>query len=321
MSAEHIVPDLSELLQGSRRNWGMWGPDDEVGSLNYLTAEEVLTGIRQVRQGKVFTLQVPMGHPHGDLTFPGREPMEKVMNFDESSWKDGGGPQFPGGLHYADDSITINTQGSTQYDALGHLWYGGEIYNGYSADTTVGGLSHASVAAIANRGVVGRGILIDMARSRDKDYLEPGETFDHRDLVAAAEREGVEIRKRDIVLIRTGWIDYFYATPVEEFYADFREPGLTYSPELVEWFAGMEIPNLVTDTVGNEVTTDPVSGVSLPLHNALMRNLGVTFTEICRLGPLAEDCAKDGQWDFLYTAAPLHLLGGTGAPVNPVVVK
>ncbi len=321
MSVDRIVPEVGELLQGSQCNWGKWGPDDEVGCLNYLTPDEVLTGVRQVRQGKVFTLQIPMGHLHGDPLWPGRVAMERVMNLDESSWKDGSGPQFPGGLHYADDSMTANTHGSTHYDALGHMWCDGQIYSGASADSTIGSLSHASVAAIAERGIAGRGVLIDIARCRNKEYLDPGETFNHVDLLDTAERQGVEIQKHDILLIRTGWIDYWYATTPEEFYGDFREPGLTYSPELVQWFDVMEIPNLVTDTMGNEVAIDPVSGVALPLHNALMRNLGVTFTEMCRLGPLAADCARDGQWNFLYAAAPLHVIGASAALVNPVVIK
>jgi kynurenine formamidase len=83
----------------------------------------------------------------------------------------------------------------------------------------------------------------------------------------------------------------------------------------------MEIPNLVTDTMANEVAVDPASGVLIPLHNALMRNLGVTFTEVALLDALASDCAEDGQWQFLYTAAPLKIVGGTGAPVNPIVIK
>jgi kynurenine formamidase len=230
-------------------------------------------------------------------------------------------PSFPGGLHYADDFITGFLQGSTQYDALGHVWYDGQLYNGYDAKTTIGGLSKASVAPIAERGVVGRGVLVDIARHRGKDHLEKGETFTHEDVLAAATAQGVEIAKRDILVLRTGWIGSWYNTTPAEFYDGFNEPGLTYSPELVEWFQEMEIPNLVTDTIANEVTTDPVSGVALPLHNALMRNLGVAFTEICRLDDLAADCAEDGQWTFLYTAAPLNVVKGTGAPVNPVVVK
>ena len=90
----------------------------------------------------------------------------------------------------------------------------------------------------------------------------------------------------------------------ESFYDGFCEPGLTYSRELVEWFQQREIPNLVTDTIANEVTFDPKSGVALPLHCALMRNLGVTLTEIAWLDDLADACAADDRWSFLYVAAP-----------------
>ena len=125
-----------------------------------------------------------------------------------------------------------------------------------------------------------------------------------------AKAQGAEIQKHDILIIRTGWIAKFYKVSREEFYGNFVEPGLTYSPELVQWFHDMEIPNLVTDTIANEVTVDPVSGVVLPLHNALMRNLGVTLTEIAWLDDLADDCAADGQYTFLYVAAPLKVVNG-----------
>ncbi len=139
--------------------------------------------------------------------------------------------------------------------------------------------------------------------------------------MAAAEAQGVAIEKRDILIIRTGWIGSFYEREPEEFYQDFAEPGLTFSRALVEWFHEMEIPNLITDTMANEVAVDPQSGVLIPLHNALMRNLGVAFTEVVILDELARDCAEDGQWQFLYTAAPLKIVGGSGAPVNPIVIK
>jgi len=122
-------------------------------------------------------------------------------------------------------------------------------------------------------------------------------------------------------MIRTGFVETFYNHGGTEFYKDFIEPGLTYSPELVDWFQEMEIPNLVTDTIANEVTIDPVSGVVLPLHSALMRNLGIAFTELCDLSKLARDCAEDGQWDGLYIAAPLNIVNGSGAPVNPMIIK
>jgi kynurenine formamidase len=314
------APDMADVLADAPTNWGKWGPDDEVGALNYLTADEVLRGIAHVRQGSVFTLQRLIGDPKGDPVWPGRSPAERTMILDESTWDGENAPSFPGGLHYADDKISAFLQGSTQYDALGHVWYGGKIWNGYDARTTIGGLDKASVEPIAQRGVVGRGVLLDMARHRGKANLDKGETFTHEDLQACAEAQGVQIEPHDVLVIRTNFLKLFFDQG-QAFYEGFNEPGLTYSPDLVRWFQDMEIPNLVTDTIANEVTTDPDSGVALPLHCALMRNLGVTLTEICDLEALADDCAADGQYTFLYAAAPLKVHQASGSPVNPLAIK
>jgi kynurenine formamidase len=319
------APSMNELLGADTpKNWGKWGPDDELGALNYLDAKEVLRGVQHIHTGEVYTLQIHMGSQEGpgDPVWPGRSPMAKKMFYDESSWDGEGAPQFPGGLHYADDTAEIFLQGSTQYDALGHVWYDGQLWNGYDARTTVGGMDKASVLPIAEKGVVGRGVLIDMARHRGKDWLDKGETFDHTDLEAAASAQGVRIEPHDILCVRTGWLKYWYdLNDQEKFFDGFCEPGLTYSRELVEWFQQREVPNLVTDTIANEVTFDPGSGVALPLHCALMRNLGVALTEIVWLDDLAAACAEDGRWSFFYAAAPLKVVRGTGAPVNPIVIR
>jgi len=314
------APYLGDLLRDAPTNWGKWGADDEIGALNYLGPEQALAAARSVRSGKVFTLQRLIGDPKGDPVWPGRTPAERTQILDESSWDGEQAPAFPGGLHYADDKINAFLQGSTQYDALGHVWYDGKLYNGYDARTTVGGLEKASVEPLAQRGVVGRGVLLDMARYRGKDNLDAAETFTHEDLMACAKQQGITINKRDVLLIRTNFLKLFFDLG-DAFYEGFCEPGLVYSPELVQWFQDMEIPNLVTDTIANEITTDPATGVALTLHNALMRNLGVLFTEICDLESLAQDCAADGQWDFMYTAAPLKVAKASGSPVNPIAIK
>ena len=314
------APYLGELLKDSPSNWGKWGPDDEVGSLNYLGPEQVLAAVGRVRSGKTFTLQRLIGDPKGDPVWPGRTPAERTQVLDESNWDGGAGPAYPGGLHYADDKINAFLQGSTQYDGLGHVWYDGKLWNGFDARTTVGGMEKASVEPIAQRGVVGRGVLLDMARFRGKPTLDKGETFTHEDLLACAQAQGTTIEPRDVLVVRTNFLQLFHEQG-EAFYEGFNEPGLVYSPELVQWFQDMEIPNLVTDTIANEVTLDPNNGVALVLHSALMRNLGVTLTEIADLELLAADCAEDGQYDFLYVAAPLKVAKGSGSPVNPVAIK
>ncbi len=312
---------IHDILSSSPSNLGKWGAGDEVGSLNYLGKEEVLGGVALVRQGKVFTLQTPMGHPHGDPMAPSRQPGQRLQYLDQGSWSGGHAPDIPGGGRYADDYLTMFLQASTQYDALGHVWYDDEIYNGYDANTTIGGLTKASILPIAERGIVGRAVLIDMPRFRGKKYLDRDESFDHHDIEAAAAAQGVVLKKRDILIIRTGWVEFFYTIENRDFYDDFREPGLVYSPELIQWFQNMEIPNLVTDTIGNEVSYDPNNGAEMLLHCALMRNLGIAFTEIASLGDLAADCAEDGQYEFLYVAGPIKIYYGTGSPVNPVVIK
>ena len=312
---------VTERLATAPNNWGRWGNDDEVGALNFLTPQEVLRGVAHIKQGKVFPIQMQMNHPDGDPVWPTRRGIEKLMVKDEGTYLSGATPETPAGTHSADDYITGYLQGSTHYDALGHVWYDGVLWNGYDAKTTIGGLQKASVLPIAERGVVGRGVLLDIARFRGKTRLEKLETFTHEDLEACAKAQGIEIEKHDILLIRTGYLNTFHDMSRAQFYEDFGEPGLVYSLELVEWFLEREIPNLVTDTIANEVTVDPASGVSLTLHAALMRNLGVTLTEIADMEKLAADSADDGQYAFLYAAAPLKVAKGTGAPVNPIVIK
>ncbi|WP_033295399.1 cyclase family protein [Amycolatopsis jejuensis] len=314
------VMPVADLLRDSPSNWGRWGADDEVGALNYLTPEIVIEAARLVRKGAVFTLQAPMAHPDGDPVVAGRTGAQREMVCDKVSYTSGDLAPFPGGIEYADDTMTCFLQGSTQYDALGHAWYDDRLWNGYDAASTVGGLSKASVLPIAERGVVGRGVLLDLARHRDKKVLASGETFGLDDLLSCAEQQGVQLRPRDIVVLRTGWIGWYY-TGGRDDVTGTPEPGLQYSRELVEWFHRTEIPNLVTDTMANEVAVDPATGIGIPLHGALMRNLGISMTETALLDELAADCADDGCYEFLYAAAPLKVVDAAGSPVNPIAIK
>ncbi len=314
--------DIGARLEGSPRNWGRWGGDDEIGMLNLLTPEKVVESVSYVRSGKVFTLAIPIGSPGGDPVWPGRGGPVKHMTVDKSDYDSGRQVRFPGEAEYADDWIGAYLQGSTQYDAIGHMWFGDQLYNGFPAESTIGGLRRCSVERIAEKGVVGRGVLLDIARLRGKRALDSGEPVTLADLETAAEQQGVEIRSGDILLLRTGWIGVFYEQGPEAFYTEpFLEPGLVYSPELVDWFHEHDIVSLSTDTIANEITMDPETGWVATLHIALMANLGVAFSEIVQLDALADDCAEDGQWDFLYAAAPMRIVEGAGAPVNPIAIK
>lgn len=311
----------SQLLAGTPSNWGRWGANDQIGSLNFLTNSEVLRGVRAVRQGKVITCGEVIGQPEGDPVWPGRAQSKRANVRDKGDYISGKFEAFPGGVEFADDTIDMFLQGSTQFDALGHVWYDDQLWNGYPASATVGEMQSASVLPIAEKGIVGRGVLLDMAAYLGKFALDKGDLIGLPDLLACAEKQGVTIQKHDILCLRIGFLQLRLKQTPEEFYLNFNEPGLTYSPELVDWFHRMEIPALCTDTISNECELDPAIGVQIPLHLSLMRNLGILFNEICNFEALAEDCHKDGQWDFLYVAAPLKVRGATGSPVNVVAIK
>ncbi len=314
---------FTELLKDAPKNWGRWGADDEIGALNCLTHAEVLRGIRAVQQGKVFTLGVPVARPGGDPIYPGRGQPTRTMAMDKGHYLNGRAHPFPGGMEYSDDVIFMYLQGTTQYDALGHVWYDDKIYNGYDAKTTIGGLQKCSIEKIADHGVVGRGILLDVARYKGVPHLQANEGISLDDLLKTSEFQKSPIEKHDIVLVHTGWLTRFYEEGSDAFFPNksMSEPGLAYSPELIKWFHEMEIPSLGSDTVASEQTMHPESGAFIPLHAALLRNLGVIFNEIDWLKDLAEDCAKDGQYSFLFVGSPLKVVGGAGSPVNPVVIK
>jgi kynurenine formamidase len=321
------VPSLMEFLgEDTPSNWGKWGPDDELGALNVLGPVEALNGVQQVVTGEVFTLQSHWGRQSspGDLIWMDRTGIERKNVLDESCWDPevNTGPNCPGGIRWSDDVAKLHIQGTTHYDAVGHVWYDGKIWNGYSARETVGEMHKASILPMAEKGIVGRAVLIDMARRRGKPWLDADEEITLDELLECALHQGVEIQPRDIVVIRTGWMAYWYHfNDPAKFYENYSEPGLAYSRELVEWFQTQEIPNLISDTIGNEASFHKESGVASPLHAALIRDLGVAFTELAWLEDLAEACAKDNRWTFLYTAGPLKIVGATGGPVNPVAIR
>jgi len=183
---------FTELLKDAPNNWGRWGADDEIGALNFLTNEEVLRGARAIRSGKVFMLGVPLARPGGDPLYPTRSQPIRTMAMDKGFYHSGLAKPMAGGLEYADDVIVMFLQGTTQYDALGHVWYDDKLYNGFDPKTTIGGLQKCSIEPIANHGVVGRGILLDIARLKGKANLDAGEpiTGEAQQAVVGAHPDG-----------------------------------------------------------------------------------------------------------------------------------
>lgn len=314
----HPPTDLGDLLSTVPSNWGRWGSEDEVGALNVLGTAEVLRAASRIQKGTVFTLAAPVTDT--DPVLPGRTAPQRRNVTDHSNFVAGREHRLAGGLAWTEDTLSAHAQFGTHTDALGHMWLGEHLWNGHPAASTTGSMSKADVGPLGRRGVTGSGVLIDMAAHRGRAALQRAESFDHNDVLEAARTQGVRIEPRSVLLIRTGWHAALRAGR-ELITPDYWEPGLTFSPALVQWFHDLDIACLVTDTLGNECTRDPATGFYYPLHAALMSGLGVVFTEAAWLEDLAADCRTDGVWDFFYLAAPIPLVGGSGAATNPVAVK
>lgn len=316
---------IERVQKNAPNNWGKWGENDEVGALNLLGEEQALQAAKAIQSGKTFTLQIPMTHGKGPV-FPGRIPTMHFMAQDESIYSSGKSEALAGGVKFSDDVAFMYLQGTTHVDALAHAWYGDQVYGGKSADSTVHGHAHGDVAAIGKKGIVGRGVLLDVGRHAgggDKHRLAPNSCVTLEDLVNTAEAQNVEIRKRDILVLRTGSIPRFYEDEPDAEWTAMSEPGLCYSHQLLDWIAEMEIPMIAADNLAIEKVVQEVDGeqMIIPLHGALMRDMGVVLSEIWWLDDLAADSAEDGQYTFMLIAAPLKMEEGTGSPVNPVAIK
>jgi hypothetical protein len=200
------VPSLVDALAGAPRNWGRWGTSDEIGAINFLDAAEVMRGIRSVVSGEVIPLGLEILRPGGDPAIAIRGQAKKFMSADKGFFANGHLQSMGSGQEYADDALFMYLQASTHVDALGHVWYNDTLYNGNPASTTTGGLKRCSVKPIADHGIVGRGVLVDIPRFRGNTALESNEHVTFAEFQAAASAQGVAFQPHDIVLIRTGRI-------------------------------------------------------------------------------------------------------------------
>jgi kynurenine formamidase len=310
--------DTVRELARKYRNWGKWGADDEVGTLNYITPEKVVEAAALVRRGKVFSLAIPFDSNGPQSGFGGRaNPLHFML-------QDGGdiacGAQdFIPGLRYCDDAVTMPLQCATQWDALSHIYFDGKMYNDRGPEWVNSGGARANAIDKVKDKIVSRGVLLDIPRYKGKAWLEPGEAIYPADLDGAAARAQVSIGGGDIILIRTGQLAQVKANGSWGNYAGGPAPGLSLT--VAEWLAQHEIAGYATDTWGTEVIPNETPDVFQPLHCVAIVNMGMLVGEIFNLEELAADCAADGVYEFLFVAPPLPITGAVGSPINPQAIK
>jgi len=309
---------LKELCE-KYRNWGRWGADDQIGTLNYITPEKVIQSGRLIRKGRVFSLAIPFDGS-GPQTGANRRfnPMVFMLRDGRDTLA---GPMAgrPRGYSGADDVMLMPTHGATHWDALAHTFWDGKMCNGYDAAlVSSGGAEKCGIQTFRDRFVT-RGVLLDIPRLKGVDWLEVGYAVTAADLDAAAEREGVEVGTGDVVLVRTGHIAYCRARGNWGTYAGGDAPGL--SLWTVDWLQTHQVAAVATDTWGCEVRPNEIKWIQQPWHKVVLANMGLTMGEMFDLDELAADCAEDGVYEFQFTAPPLPLTGSVGSPVNPLAIK
>lgn len=332
-TGEVDVPE--ELREASRQvsNWNRWGPDDELGTLNHITPELVARAASLVKKGVTFSMSVPFDAygPQGAHGFR-RNPIH-LMSLDGGDremverlggW--GGETEqqishiWRGPMRFNDDYIMMPLQAATQWDALSHVYYDQQLYNGYSADAVTSlGASRDSIDKVAAAGkVVGRGVLLDVARHRGVTTLPEGTVINPEDLEATAAAQGVEVGQGDIVIVRTGWWLRFLETHDGESWA-MSSPGIGW--RCAKWLHERKAAAIACDNIAVETSTMEFPGVMLPFHMLALRDMGMMLGEMWNLESLGQDCADDHVYEFLLVSQPLLITGAVGSPINPLAIK
>jgi kynurenine formamidase len=289
----------------AREAWGRWGPDDEIGALNLVGEEQRLAALALVRQGRVVSLAITLGEDTPSAGHRG--------GFRHFMDRDGGDypadARRPGGFQFAEDTILLETHSGTHLDALCHVWYDDQLYNGFSSRSirSTKGATKNSVGMVPP--VVTRGILLDFV-AEDGAGLQPGDRIALPMITKAFDKIGLAPRDGDVVLLRTGWIEGSAA--LGERYFD-GEPGIDV--EAAEWLAEHGVAVVGADNYAVEAIPFD-EGAVFPVHQRLLRDFGVLLLESVSLKELADHNATE----FAFVMAALPLMGATASPVHPFAV-
>ena len=222
------------------------------------------------------------------------------------------------GIGAADDAVTMFLQCGTQWDALAHIFDYGKMWNGQdAAKVSARGAEVNGIEKMAEK-IVSRGVLLDIARFKGLEALAPGYAVTEEDLTGCAAAEEVKIGRGDIVLVRTGQLGYCKKNGWGTFAAG-DAPGLSFST--ADWLYRTEIAGIASDTWGLEVRPNELPDAFQPLHQVMIPNIGLLVGEIFDLEKIADDCAADKVYEFMFVAPPLPITGAVGSPINPQAIK
>ena len=286
-------------------NWGRWGKDDRLGALNLITPEKRKAAAALVRDG----VAVSLAHDVLEETSPDNPtPFEQTMVAT-------GAADNPSSYVMDRYAVTYHGFATTHLDALCHVFHDGKMYNGVDrATASERGCAELDVTTMRD-GIQSRGVLVDIAWLRGVDWLEPGTPIYPEELEAWEKKSGITVAPGDVVLLRTGrWARRAAKGPGTRR----GRAGLHIS--CAKWLKDRGVAVLGSDG-GSDVVPSGVEGAAagyLPIHETAIAMLGVPIIDNADLERAAEEAKKRNRWEFLFTLAPLRVVGGTGSPANPI---
>ncbi|MBI3681760.1 MAG: cyclase family protein [Acidobacteria bacterium] len=283
-------------------NWGRWGKEDQLGTINLITPARRKAAAALVREGVSVSLALDvMKERSVDVT----SPLEHVMTMT--------GVNNPGQFSVDRYTVLYHGYGHTHMDSLCHMFYQGQMYNGFRQEAVTA--QGAGALAIRNfkQGIFTRGVLMDMAMLKGVKYLEPGTAIYPEDLEAWEKKAGLRVASGDVMFVRTGR----WARRAEKGPWEVQKLSAGLDASCARWLKQRDVAMLASDAA-SDVFPSGVEGVSHPIHQLVLVALGMPIFDNCDLEALSAEAARRHRWEFLLTAAPMPVPGGTGSPLNPI---
>lgn len=301
-----------EKLFESLKNWGRWGPDDEKGTLNYITPEKVREAAALVKSGRSVSMEIPINTVAGpDNPIPAIHYMSLMHDVDVGSGEL---------LRFATDFLGMQFHGDchTHIDALCHIAYKGQLYGGRPAESVTSRGALGLDITTCGDGIVSRGVLIDVPRFRGVKWIEPGEAITRDEIEAIEAAQGVKLSEGDIMVFRTG----HHRRRLE---LGAWDPGYTgegragLDPYSLTLLHERRVAVFLPDGDG-ETVPGPMAEIEYPIHPLQITAMGMTVADSLQFEDLAQVCEQEGRWEFMVVLAPLRLPRATGSPFNPIAI-
>ena len=306
-SVDMTEAEFRELFEAVS-TWGRWDGDGERGALNNLTPERTAAAARLVRSGITVTLSQPLRTvARIDMPEPADHHMTMLTDVDIGS----------GSVRFAKDYVGVDyhNDGHSHIDAFSHVAYDDRLYGGVPAESVTAEGAGAGSIEVLKDGLVGRGVLLDVPRVRGVSWIEPGEHVFREDLEAAETAQGVRVQTGDILLVRTGHA----RRQAEHEPWDTPKSKAGLHPTAARFLAERGVAVLGSDG-NNDTAPSTTEGVAFPIHVLAINAMGIHLLDYLQFEDLVPRCEAAGRWEFLFAAAPLRIVRGTGSPLNPTAI-